>query len=55
MSEDDFSAVGTLEYEPPSVGGRETDFNEIEEALAVAKKVIAQASAERDSAKKQMN
>ena len=55
VSEDDFSAAGTLEYKPPSVGGKETDFNEIEEGLAVAQKVIAQASAERDNAKKQMN
>ena len=52
VSEDDFSAAGTLEYKPPSVGGKETDFNEIEEGLAVAQKVIAQASAERDNAKK---
>jgi predicted NBD/HSP70 family sugar kinase len=55
VSEDDFSAAGSLEYKPPSAGGKETDFNEIEEGLAVAKKVIAQVSAERDSAKKQMN
>ena len=55
VSEDDFSAAGTLEYKPPSVGGKETDFNEIKEGLAVAQKVIAQASAERDNAKKQMN
>jgi predicted NBD/HSP70 family sugar kinase len=55
VSEDDFSAAGSLEYKPPSVGGKETDFNEIDAGLAVAQKVMAQASAERDSAKKQMN
>ena len=52
MSEDDFSAAGSLEYKPPSVGGKQTDFNEIAEGLAAAKKLIAQASTERDSVKK---
>ena len=52
VSEDDFSAAGSLEYKPPIIGGKETDFNEIAEGLAAAKKLIAQASTERDSAKK---
>jgi hypothetical protein len=51
VSEDDFSA-GALEYTPPSIGGKETDLTEIAEGLAAAKKLIAQASTERDSAKK---
>ena len=52
VSEDDFSAAGSLEYKPPTIGGKEIDFNEIAEGLAAAKKLIARASAERDSVKK---
>jgi len=52
VSEDDFSAAGSLEYKPPTIRGKETDFNEIAEGLAAAKKLIAQASTERDSVKK---
>ena len=52
VSEDDFSAAGSLEYKPPTIGGKETDFNEIAEGLAAAKKLIAKASTERDSIKK---
>lgn len=52
VSEDDFSADGALGYNPPSIGGKETDLTEIAEGLAAAKKLIAQASKERDSAQK---
>jgi hypothetical protein len=52
VSEDDFAAAGALEYHPPSVKGQETDLNEIAAGLAEAKRLVAQAAAERDNAKK---
>ena len=52
VAEDDFSPQGSLEIKPASVGGRETDFAEVAQGLAVAKRLIAQAAAERDEAKK---
>ncbi len=52
VSEDDFSAAGALEFSPATVNGEETDFNEIVEVLAPAKKLVAQAAAERDSSTK---
>jgi len=52
VSEDDFSPSGEIEYKPASIDGEETDFKEIAQALALAKKLIAQASEERDMAKK---
>lgn len=52
VSEDDFSASGALEYTPPSVGGKEIDLKEIMDGLAEAEKLVAQAAAERDSAKR---
>jgi len=55
VSEDDFSAAGALGYKPPSIGGQETDLAEIAEGLAAAKKLVALASKERDSAKKRKN
>jgi hypothetical protein len=53
VSEDDFSAAGALGYKPPSIGGKETDLKEVAEGLAATKRLVAQASKERDSAKKQ--
>ena len=52
VSEDDFSAAGALAYTPPSIGGKETDLAEIAQGLSEARKLIAEASAERDNAKK---
>ena len=52
VSEDDFSSVGEIEYKPPSVNGKKTDFSEISQGLALAQKLIAQATVERDKAKK---
>jgi hypothetical protein len=52
VSEDDFSASGTLEYSHAAVKGKETDFKELAEGLVAAKKLISEAAAERDSAKK---
>jgi hypothetical protein len=52
VSEDDFSPSGKIEYKPASINGKETDFEEIAQGLALVKKVIAMASQERDEAKK---
>jgi hypothetical protein len=51
VSEDDFSKAGEIEYKPPSINGKETDFNEIAQGLTLAQKLIAQAAKERDSAR----
>lgn len=53
VSEDDFSPEGRIEYKPASVGGRETDFLEVAQGLALAKKLIGQAFEERDRLKSQ--
>jgi predicted NBD/HSP70 family sugar kinase len=53
VSEDDFSLAGKIKYKPSSINGKETDFNEIEKGLSMAKKLIAQASLERDNAKRE--
>jgi hypothetical protein len=52
VSEDDFSSVGAIEYKPPSVGGIETDLEEVLRNLSEYKNVITNASKERDSVKK---
>jgi hypothetical protein len=52
VAEDDFSQMGKLEYKPASVNGKETDFEEISQGLALAQKLIAQAAQERDAAGK---
>jgi len=54
VSEDDFSATGSIEYQPPSINGKVTDLNEIAIGLSLAKQLIAQASAERDMKKDQI-
>jgi hypothetical protein len=51
VSEDDFSPAGKIKYKPASINGKETDFNEIAQGLALAQKLIAQAATERDSAR----
>ena len=53
VSEDDFSPSGKIKYKPASINGKETDFEEIAQGLALAKKLIARASKERDEAKKE--
>jgi len=55
VSEDDFSPAGKIKYKPASINGKETDFNEIARALSSAQKLIAQATAERDSARTKKN
>jgi hypothetical protein len=52
VSEDDFSPAGKIEYKPASINGKETDFKEIAQGLAIAQKLIPQALKERDRAKK---
>jgi hypothetical protein len=51
VSEDDFSPEGSIEFKPAAVGGKETDFREVAQGLELAKKLITQASAERDELK----
>lgn len=55
VSEDDFSPSGKIEYKSASVDGKETDFNEVAQGLALAKKLITLASQERDEEKKKRN
>ena len=55
VSEDDFSRAGEIKYKPPSISGKETDFNQIAQGLALAQKLIAQAVAERDSVRAKKN
>lgn len=52
VAEDDFSPAGQIEYRPATVDGHPTDFGEIDRALSLARRVIAQASKERDQTKK---
>jgi hypothetical protein len=52
VSEDDSSPSGKIEYKPAPIDGKETNFEEIARGLALAQKLIAQAAAERDNAKK---
>jgi hypothetical protein len=53
VSEDDFSPSGRIEYKPASINGKETDFGEVAQGLALAKKLITMAIQERDEAKKE--
>jgi tRNA A37 threonylcarbamoyladenosine dehydratase len=52
VSEDDSSPAGELEFKPASVNGKEADFEEIAQGLALAKKLVTKAAAERDRAKR---
>jgi hypothetical protein len=54
VSEDDFSANGSIEYQPPSINGKVTDLNEIVKGLLLEKQLIAQGSTERDMKKAQI-
>ena len=51
VAEDDFSSAGEIKYKPASINGKETDFNEIAQGLALAQKLIKQAAMERDKAR----
>ena len=52
VSEDDFSSNGKLEYKTPRVDGKETDFAEVSQGLALAQKLFTQAASEREKAKR---
>lgn len=52
VSDDDFSPVGEMEFKPASINGKETDFKEIAQGLTLARKLISQAAAERNKARK---
>lgn len=51
VAEDDFSPAGKLSYVPAQVDGKETDFNELEDGLAMIAHMIQQASSKRDQLK----
>jgi hypothetical protein len=55
VAEDDFSPAGEMAPRPASINGKETDFREVFQGLALARKLIAQAAAERDRARKAMS
>jgi hypothetical protein len=52
IAEDDFSSPGALQYKPASVGGKETDLNEVDRNLQEVAKIIAEVSQKRDRANK---
>ena len=52
VSEDDFSPAGKMEFKPASVNGKETDFREVAQGLALARELITRAAVERDSARR---
>jgi len=52
VSEDDFSLPGKMKFRPASVAGRETDFEEIAQGLAIARKMLTRATAKREAARK---
>ena len=52
VSEDDFSPAGEMEFKPASINGKETDFKEIAQGLALARELIARAAVERDRARR---
>jgi hypothetical protein len=52
VSEDDFSAEGSIDYKKPAVDGKEVDVREVVNGLLEFKQALGQASAERDAAKK---
>lgn len=55
VAEDDFSPEGKIEFKPAMVAGKETDFEEVAQGLALAKKLISQTLEERDRLKSQKN
>lgn len=51
VASDDFSASGKIEYTPPRVDGKLTDYNQIVASLEHVKREIEEASAKRDKVK----
>ncbi len=52
ISEDDFSASGPIDYKPPSIGGRETDFHAVDRDLEEVAAALAWASKEREEGRR---
>lgn len=52
VSEDDFSAEGSIDYKKPTVDGIEIDVEAVVNGLIEFKQALQQASSERDAAKK---
>lgn len=52
VASDDFSAAGKIDYVPPSVDGKPTDYNEIVASLEHIKRDIEEASEKRDKSRK---
>jgi hypothetical protein len=55
ISEDDFSAEEAIDYKPAAIWGIKTNLEDVSNNLSEIAKLIAQASAQRDCAKKEMN
>ncbi|MFH1159587.1 MAG: ROK family protein [bacterium] len=53
VAEDDFSAFGSLDYQPPRLHGVETNLTEFAQTLQQVATMISQAANERDCAKKE--
>jgi predicted NBD/HSP70 family sugar kinase len=51
VSEDDFSAAGSIEYKPASIAGKETDLKKVSHDLSEIVDMIAKASLKRDRAR----
>ena len=51
VSEDDFSASGAIDYEPPTVRGEETNLEQFAQDLRKVAGAISEASNERDRAR----
>lgn len=51
VSEDDFSADGSIEYKSASVAGKETDLNKVSHDLSEIAEMIVKASLKRDRAR----
>lgn len=54
ISEDDFSAEGSIDYKPASIHGIDTDIDEVSSNLKQLANAIKAASEKRDAAKQQM-
>jgi len=55
VSEDDFSAVGSLDYKAPTVHGQETNLEEFAQNLRQVADMISRAVKERDQVKEAKN
>jgi hypothetical protein len=53
VSEDDFSPTGKMEFRPAAVNGKETDFREVAQGLALAQQLFTQATKERAKSRRQ--